>query len=134
MNTIAFIPHILGGSISVSVFIDDEPFDFKGETHLKFDVGLIRYSLIYLEKYECPIITCCCGYAGCAGIEMEVLASDTTIAWKMTYPLKFFYSFVYEQYADAYEAFQKGHRYLLDVRRVKCTEPLSYVKKLFEPL
>lgn len=134
MNTISLIPYIDRGSVRTTIFIDDEPFDTKNANYIVPSIGAIRASLENLGRYECAIFTCSCGDAGCAGIEMEVLASDTTIAWKMTYPLKFFYSFDYEQYADAYEAFQKGLRYLIDVRRVKCTDRPAYVKLLLEPL
>lgn len=134
MNTVTFVPYVNKGSVCVDVLIDDEPIYTKKANYIVPSIGAIRGSLEYLGRYECAIFTCSCGDAGCAGIEMEVLASDTTIAWKMDYPLKFFYAFDYEQYADSYEAFQKGLRYLIDVRRVKCTDRPAYIRWLLEPL
>lgn len=134
MNTISFVPDIYKGSIEVDILIDDEPLDKKKANYIVPSPGAIRASLEYLGKYECAIYTCSCGYAECAGIEMKVFATEKTIGWKMTNPLKFFYSFDYDQYADAYEAFQKGLRYLLDVRRMKCTDRPEYVRWLLEPL
>ncbi|MDD3597667.1 hypothetical protein [Sulfuricurvum sp.] len=134
MNTITFVPDIYKGSIEVDIFIDDEPIDTKKANYIVPSPGAIRASLEHLGKYECAIYTCSCGNAECAGIEMEVLATEKTIAWKMTHPLKFFYSFDYDQYAVAYEAFQKGLQYLLDVRRMKCTDRPEYVRWLLEPL
>lgn len=134
MNTVAFVPYVDKDSVCVDVLIDDEPIDTKKANYIVPSIGAIRGSLEYLGRYECAIYTCSCGDAGCAAIEMEVIATEKTIAWKMDHPLKFFYAFDYDQYADAYEAFQKGLRYLIDVRRVKCTDRPAYIRWLLEPL
>lgn len=134
MNTITFIPSIIGGLIGVDIFIDDKPIDLEKVTHIVPDLGCIRYSLENLGNYECPIYTCSCGDAGCGGIEMQVLANTSTIAWKMSAPLQFFYLFDYEHYADAFETYQKGLRHLLEVCRVICTDRPEYVKWLLKPL
>jgi hypothetical protein len=55
----------------------------------------------------------------CAGVDMVVIAKENTLTWKMSKPLKLSYIFDYEQYAVAFEEFQKGLRYMLEVQNIK---------------
>ena len=134
MHTVTFIPVIDKQSIHTNIFVDDEPIDLGNVNYIVPSIGAIRASLEHLGRFECPIYTCSCGVAECADIRMEVLASSDTIVWKMCNPAKFFFTFDYEQYADAYEAYQKGLRYLIDVQRLRVDNNPEFVKWLLEPL
>jgi hypothetical protein len=135
MNKICFIPKIIDKELVVEILIDDEslPKSFL-KKDLPADPFNIRKSVISLGKYECPIFTCSCGIAECAGIHMLVLANSSTVSWKMEKPVKMFYIFDYEQYAKAYEDFQKGLKYLLDVKHVRLKMDKKDIKLLLEDI
>jgi hypothetical protein len=134
MHTVTFVPKIEKRLIETEILVDNEPIGLGKVNYIVPSIGAIRASLENLGRYECPIYTCSCGVAECADIRMEVLASSDTIVWKMRNPAKFFFIFDYEQYADAYEAYQKGLRYLIDVQRLRVDNNPEFVKWILEPL
>lgn len=134
MNTVTFVPVIEKRSIHTNIFIDEEPIDLGNVNYIVASIGAIRASLENLGRFKCAIYTCSCGVAECADIHMEVIASSDTIVWKMKHPAKFFYSFDYDQYADAYEAYQKGLRHLINVQRLRVDDDSEFVKWILAPL
>lgn len=119
MNKITFVPNIVDDVVKVDILVDDEPINMGNVKNIVPSLSAISYSMERLGKYECPIYTCRCGDAGCAGIDMLVLANESTIAWKMNEPLQFFYLFEYEQYADAFEDFEKSVTQSVTQRKLK---------------